>query len=83
MSEETDQTPLLNKDSLTNGELITLTEASKLSGYNSSFLGRLAARGRLKAKRSGGVWLTTIAAIEEYKNTRSSKNIPKKYRNRT
>ncbi|HEX2915475.1 MAG TPA: hypothetical protein VH186_32245 [Chloroflexia bacterium] len=70
-------------DPLTVGELITIPEASQLSGYNSQFLARLAAKGRLKAKKSGSAWLTTVAAVEDYKKSRSLKNIPKKYRDRT
>ena len=70
-------------DPLTIGELITMSEAAHLTGFNSSFLGRLAAKGKLKAKKSGGIWLTTIAAIENYKENRNFNNIPKKYRDRS
>jgi excisionase family DNA binding protein len=83
MSDEIEQTLQSDYDPLKVGELITIPEAAELSGYNSKFLARLAAKGRLKAKRSGSAWLTTLAAIEEYKDSRNLKNIPKKYRERS
>jgi excisionase family DNA binding protein len=57
-------------DSLAIGELITLAEAAKLSGLSHSYLKNLTNNGRLKAKKSGGTWLTTLAAIEEFKKSR-------------
>ena len=69
-------------DPLTIGQLITLTEAAQLTGFSTSFLRRLAIAERLKARKSGNAWLTTIVAIEEYKKSRSYINIPKKYRNK-
>ena len=81
MPDENDPTSPI--DPLAIGEALTLTEAAKLSGFNSDFLRQLAIKGRLKAKKSGSIWLTTLAAIEEYKNGRSSKNIAKKYRDRS
>jgi hypothetical protein len=81
MSESNEQlTPI---DPLSIGQLVTLPEAAEMSSFSHSFLRKLANIGKLKAKKSGSTWLTTLAAIEEYKNTRSLKNIPKKYRTRT
>lgn len=81
MAEENEQpTPI---DPLTRGELITLSEAAQLSGFTVGFLSELALNEKLRAKRSGRYWLTTMAAIEEYKKKRSLKNIPKKYRDKT
>jgi len=80
MPEENEQpTPI---DPLTIGEIITLAEASEKSGFGIRHLQILAKAGRLKAKKSGSNWLTTLEAIEVYKNNRSFKNIPKKYRNK-
>jgi excisionase family DNA binding protein len=45
---------------------ITMSEAAKLYGFNHSYLTELARKGRLKATKSGGTWLTTVAHVEEY-----------------
>jgi excisionase family DNA binding protein len=45
---------------------ITLAEAAELYGFNHTYLTELARKGRLSAHKSGGVWLTTPAAVEEY-----------------
>jgi hypothetical protein len=69
-------------DPLTVGELISLAEAAELSGFSHSYLKDIAGN-RLPAKRLGRYWYTTMAAVEYYKENRNSKNIPKKYRERT
>jgi excisionase family DNA binding protein len=58
-------------DPLTIGELIGLAEAAQLSGLSPTYLRDIARNGRLKAKKVGRDWLTTLAAIEEYKDTRA------------
>jgi excisionase family DNA binding protein len=68
MSEENKQVDAV--DPLVIGELITLPEAAKLSNLSERYLQAIAKKGRLKAKKSGGTWLTTEAAIEEYKRSR-------------
>ena len=62
-----DPTPI---DPLTVGDLLTLPEAADLHNINSNFLGELARKGRLKAKKRGPIWFTTSAAIEEYLQSR-------------
>jgi predicted transcriptional regulator of viral defense system len=57
-------------DPLTIGELITIAEASQISGLDHAFLSHLAKKGRLKTKRLGRFYVTTVAAIEEYKTSR-------------
>ncbi|NWJ98993.1 MAG: helix-turn-helix domain-containing protein [Chloroflexi bacterium] len=69
-------------DPLTVGEIITIPEAAQLSGFNATFLRELATKGRLRAKKSGITWLTTMEAVEAYKKSRNLQNIPKKYRAR-
>jgi excisionase family DNA binding protein len=81
MPEENEQTPPI--DPLTIGGLISLAEAAENSGLSHDYLKKIARSGRLRAKKIGGTWLTTKLAIEEYKNSRSFKNIPKKYRDRS
>lgn len=61
--------PLDQPDPLT-GELLTLAEASKLSGIDPNALRALVHRGRLRAKKVGVQWLTTAAALEEYLTSR-------------
>jgi len=68
MPEDTDQITTI--DPLTVGEILTLEEVSRQSGLSHIFLRHLATKGRLKAKKSGSIWLTTLAAVEEYKRTR-------------
>jgi excisionase family DNA binding protein len=58
-------------DPLTVGELISLAEAAELSGFSPNYLRDIARNGRLRAKKVGRDWLTTVAAVEEYRRTRS------------
>jgi hypothetical protein len=81
MPEDNDQPNPI--DPLTIGELISLPEAAEKSGFSHELLKKTAKSGRLHAKKIGRDWVTTMAAIEEYKNSRSFKNIPKKYRDRS
>lgn len=68
MPDETDDNSSI--DPLTVGELISLAEAAKLSGFSLRYLQDIAKRGRLRAKKIGRDWLTTVAAVEKYKATR-------------
>ncbi|HEX2911029.1 MAG TPA: hypothetical protein VH186_09495 [Chloroflexia bacterium] len=68
MSKEKDQEP--STDPLTIGELISLAEAAKKSGFSHFYLRDIAQSGRLRAKKIARNWVTTMAAVEEYKNTR-------------
>jgi hypothetical protein len=47
-------------------ELITLAEASKLSGLSTGHLRLLAGQGEIWARRLGHNWFTTEQAIREY-----------------
>lgn len=68
-------------DPLTVGELISLQDAAAYAGLNKGSLYNYILRGRLRAKRLGSQWITTRAAVDEYLQSRSAENIPKKYRN--
>ena len=46
--------------------LISLADAGKIYGFSPNYLRQLIHRNRLKARKIGGVWLTTCAHIEEY-----------------
>lgn len=45
---------------------ITLAEAAEWCGFTQRHLRELARKGRLRAYKSGGVWLTTLADVEAY-----------------
>lgn len=57
---------------------ITLAEAAEIYGFNHRFLAELARKGRLEARKSGGVWLTTPADVEDYIASRQERGA---YRN--
>ena len=46
--------------------LISLTEASALSGLSAVHLRHLAEKGKLRARKIGRDWLTTTEAVAEY-----------------
>ncbi len=46
--------------------LISLAEAAEIYGFNPRFLGELARKGRLKAKKVGYSWVTTPEDVEYY-----------------
>ena len=47
-------------------DLITLREASKISGYNPDYLGFLIREGKLRGKKVGRNWLTTREDVKYY-----------------
>lgn len=63
-------------------ELISLSEAAKRVNLNPIFLRQLCVKNRLRARKIGRNWVTTMKWVREYLDSRSEKNIPKKYRNR-
>jgi hypothetical protein len=71
------------RDPLTVGELISLADAAEYAGLTKEALQSYIKRDRLKAKKIGIFWVTTRAAVDEYLQSRSFENIPKKYRNRS
>lgn len=54
-------------------EYINLKEASEISGFSIPYLRTISQLGRLKAQKQAKTWVTTLAAIEEYKNNRMIK----------
>lgn len=53
--------------------LITLSEAAELYGFSSDYLGQLAVRRRLVAKKLGKFWVTTPADMEAYIQSRQKR----------
>lgn len=45
---------------------IALAEAARLYGFSQDYLRQLIHKGRLKARKGGGVWLTTPMDVENY-----------------
>ena len=75
-----DETNTSQTDPLTIGELISLQQAAEYAGLKKDSLHDYIKRGRLKAKKIGRFWATTHAAIDEYLQSRSLENIPKRHR---
>ncbi len=57
--------------------LISLAEASELYGFDQRYLGKLARKGRLKAKKIGKFWTTTPADMETYIQSRQKRGVYK------
>lgn len=55
--------------------LISLPEAANIYGFNPQYLSQLAKRGRLQAKKFGGVWLTTPEDVEVYIRSRKKRGV--------
>jgi hypothetical protein len=55
--------------------LITLSEASKIYGFEQTYLSKLAQRGRLQAQKFGRMWLTTPASVEQYIESRQQRGV--------
>ena len=80
MTSDKTNRPQTSQDSLTIGELISLQDAAEYAGLTRDSLQGYIRRGRLKAKKVGPIWVTTRAAVDDYLQSRSFENIPKKYR---
>ena len=52
---------------------ISLGDAAEIYGFSADYLRNLAQRGRLKAQKIGGIWLTTRANVEEYIESRQKR----------
>jgi len=53
--------------------LISLSEAAEMYGLSTSYLRRLARKGRLRAQRVGRNWVTTPADVETYIRSRQKR----------
>jgi excisionase family DNA binding protein len=68
-----DNLPTSKMDDNDKTRLISLAEAAELYGFNAQYLSQLAKRGRLKAQKIGGVWLTTKHDVETYIKSRKKR----------
>ena len=55
--------------------LISLPDAAKIYGFHPRYLAELVRKGRLHAKKLGGVWITTPANVEEYIRSRKRRGV--------
>ena len=49
---------------------ISLVEAAELYGFNPQYLSQLAKKGRLRAQKFGNTYITTLADMEEFIQSR-------------
>ena len=59
-----------NKD-----RLISLAEAAEIYGFSRYYLSNLAKKGRLKAQKVGGAWVTTPQNVEDYIESRKKRGV--------
>lgn len=50
--------------------LISLADAAAMYGFSHVYLKQIAQKGRLKAQKIGGVWLTTPKDMDDYVQSR-------------
>lgn len=51
---------------MTDSALITVSEASALSGYTPQHIRLLIRQGLISARRAGGIWLIDVSSLESY-----------------
>ena len=55
--------------SSTGDDLVTIAEAAARTRYSVQHIWRLVTRGVVVGRRSGGIWLVSLASIEAYRRT--------------
>ena len=58
--------PLERQQFISSDNLISISQAAKLTPYSAEYLGLLARKGKIKAIKISRDWLTTHDAIKEY-----------------
>lgn len=51
---------------MTESEMITVSEASELSGYTPQHIRLLIRQGLISARRAGGIWLVEVSSLYTY-----------------
>ncbi|TRT87302.1 MAG: DNA-binding protein [Microcystis aeruginosa Ma_AC_P_19900807_S299] len=51
---------------MTNSEMITVSEASEVSGYTRQHVRLLIRQGLIIARRAGGIWLIEASSLNNY-----------------
>ncbi len=54
---------------MTDSEMITVSEASELSGYTPQHIRLLIRQGLIDARRAGGIWLIQASSLRSYINS--------------
>lgn len=73
--------PDLNSDDLlASDQLLSLAEAASKVGLSPNSLRRYVLQGKLRARKVGRNWVTTLAAVKEYMRSRDASKAPKKRR---
>jgi hypothetical protein len=56
-------------------QLISLAEAAKIYGFSHNYLRNIARKGRLKARKIAGAWLTTPGDVEDFIRSRKERGV--------
>lgn len=56
-------------------QIIALSEAAELYGFSHNYLRNIARKGRLKARKVAGVWLTTPGDVEDFIKSRRDRGV--------
>lgn len=54
-------------------QLLSLADAAEMYGFSPDYLRNLVNKGRLAARKIGGVWITTTEDVEAYINSRQQR----------
>jgi hypothetical protein len=54
---------------MTDSEMISVSEASELSGYTPQHIRLLIRQGLIDARRAGGIWLIQASSLRSYINS--------------
>ena len=57
---------LIKQEGLEPTQLVSISQAAKLTPYSTEYLSLLARKGRIKAVKIARDWLTTEAAVKQY-----------------
>ena len=55
--------------------LISLADVAELYGFSTDYLSEIARKGRLKAQKIAGVWLTTSENVDEFVQSRQKRGV--------
>ena len=62
-------------DTADKNRLISLADVAELYGFSTDYLSEIARKGRLKAQKIAGVWLTTPENVDEFVRSRQKRGV--------
>jgi hypothetical protein len=62
-------------EQVNNSKILSLKQASELSGYHQDFLGQLCRSGKLRSTKVGKGWVTSESALNEFLGVQNLNNI--------